>query len=604
MTEAHPLVILAQHGLFVTNHSSCIADAVSRPYSIRLAREADVPQLTIIEKKCWNSLELSHDRVLARIRNHPSGQWVSTVGDVVVGIMYTQQLPSTETLLQTGVNFDNQEDLHTENNPSVLQLLGVAVLPDFAHMQIGSGLRDFVLQLASSRKETTHVVAMTRCSSATGSPDMPIDKQISAYNEKAMAGADPTLSFHLGGGAKVMCTVPNYRPADTLNLGHAVYIKYTLRSVQSVEKKDSGAPVAGGTMTGSGATNTISMSMEDLQRLLLESLDHADAAKAAQAQSSDSFLDTSFMDFGLHSLAMVELQSKLANFLSVSGINSRSLQNSRTWLFDFPTPRALLAEINGPAVAFPEAQLSKQSVPVDLPVSSGLDTASRACPTASHFAVVGMSCRLPGGINTPEEFHAALLNRVDTVVRVPEDWGWDAKTKHASLLTEDAAESFDPAFFKLNAAEAQEMDPHQRIILEVAHEALVNAQVLQQKSGQDRVGVFVGLCNNEWSKHASEELGPYTTTGSAQSAAANRVSYLLGLTGPSLVVDTACSSSLAALHTALNSLRCGDCEVALVVSADLLVSSHSLKVRFCVCLFYIVSTSINFLAIIFINADS
>ena len=580
MTEAHPLVILAQHGLFVTNHSSCIADAVSRPYSIRLAREADVPQLTIIEKKCWNSLALSHDRVLARICNHPSGQWVSKVGDVVVGILYTQQLPSTETLLQTGVNFDNQEDQHTENNPSVLQLLGVAVLPDFAHMQIGSGLRDFVLQLASSRKEIIHVVAMTRCSSATESPDMHIDKQISAYNQKAMAGADPTLSFHLGGGAKVVCTVPNYRPADTLNLGHAVYIQYTLKPVQSDEKKDSGVPVAG------GATNTISrsmsMSIEDVRRLLLESLDHADAVKAAQAKSINAFLDTSFMDFGLHSLAMVELQSKLANFLSTLGISTRSLQNSRTWLFDFPTPRALLAEINGPTVSLPEVQLTKQSVHADLgATSSGLDAApSSACPTASHFAVVGMSCRLPGGINTPEEFHAALLNRMDTVVRVPENWGWDAKTKHASLLTEDAAESFDAAFFNLNAAEAQEMDPHQRIILEVAHEALVNAQVLQQKSGQDRVGVFVGLCNNEWSKHASEELSPYTTTGSAQSAAANRVSYLLGLTGPSLVVDTACSSSLAALHTAINALRCGDCDVALVASADLLVSSHSLKVRF------------------------
>ena len=88
----------------------------------------------------------------------------------------------------------------------------------------------------------------------------------------------------------------------------------------------------------------------------------------------------------------------------------------------------------------------------------------------------------------------------------------------------------------------------------------------------------MGLCNNEWkmSQNASEPLGPYDTTGSAQSAAANRVSFLLGLTGPSLVVDTACSSSLAAVHTAINALRCGDC--ALVAAADLLVSSHSLKV--------------------------
>eukprot|EP01032_Pedospumella_encystans_P024491 gene24491-27699_t len=172
--------------------------------------------------------------------------------------MYTQQLPSIETLLQPGVNFDNQEELHTESNPSVLQLLGVAVLPDFARMQIGSGLRDFVLQLADSRKEITHVVAMTRCSSITGSPDMPIDTQVSEYNKKAMAGADPTLSFHIGGGAEVLCTVPNYRPADTLNMGHAVHIKYTLKSVQNKEKKGSDASVASDVFTSSALTNAAS----------------------------------------------------------------------------------------------------------------------------------------------------------------------------------------------------------------------------------------------------------------------------------------------------------------------------------------------------------
>lgn len=530
-------------------------------------------QLTTIEEKCWNTLELSHDQILARIRRHPTGQWVSTVGDCVVGVMYTQCLPSTEALLQNGVNFDNQEELHSANNSLVLQLLGVAVLPEFAHMQIGSGLRDFVLQLAHSSKEITHVVAMTRCSSTTGSPEMPIDKQLMEYNKKALAGADPTLSFHMSGGAQVVCTVPNYRPADTLNLGHAVYIKYTLRPTQNEEKKMLDVTVPDSTSSASPATST--MAINDLRQFITECLDDINAATAIQALPNDSFLDTSFMDFGLHSLGMVDLQAKLTNFLAANGTTgSGKLHNSRTWLFDFPTPRALLAEINGTpsclGTTLAKPSVNRTSVPTSM---------DAPCASKMQFAVVGMSCRLPGGINTPEDFHNALLNRVDTVVKVPEDWGWDAKTKHASLLTEDAAESFDAAFFKLNAAEAQEMDPHQRIILEVAHEALVSAQVLQQKNSQDRVGVFVGLCNNEWSKHArSEALGPYTTTGSAQSAAANRISYLLGLTGPSLVVDTACSSSLAALHTALNALRCGDCDVALVASADLLVSSHSLKV--------------------------
>ena len=193
-----------------------------------------------------------------------------------------------------------------------------------------------------------------------------------------------------------------------------------------------------------------------------------------------------------------------------------------------------------------------------------------------------MSCRLPGDISSPDAFHQALLDKTHTVAPVPAVWKWDSRTQHASFLSDDAAESFDHAFFKINGVEAQQMDPHQRLILEVGHEALVSAGALHGvalSAEAPQVGVFVGLCNNEWSASGDVPLGPYSTTGSAQSATANRLSFLLGLTGPSMVVDTACSSSLAALHTAMNALKCGDCDVALVAAADLLVSSHSLKVR-------------------------
>ena len=167
MVELNPTVLLAQHGLFVADHTSSIASATSRPYAIRLATESDVDQLVHIEQVCWGTLHLSAERVLSRIRNHSAGQWVSIVDGLVVGVIYTQNLTEPEVLLQEGVNFHNQERLHVTNGSRVIQLLGVAVLPEYAHLQIGSGLRNFVLQLAHLSAEITTVVAMTRCSSTT-----------------------------------------------------------------------------------------------------------------------------------------------------------------------------------------------------------------------------------------------------------------------------------------------------------------------------------------------------------------------------------------------------------------------------------------------------
>ena len=136
------------------------------------------------------------------------------------------------------------------------------------------------------------------------------------------------------------------------------------------------------------------------------------------------------------------------------------------------------------------------------------------------------------------------------------------------------------------------MDPHQRLILKISYEALTEAGVLSydidNTNNTDiqskQIGVFVGLCNNEWI-HTQDESSSSDPYNNLQSGPANRLSFLLGLSGPSLVVDTACSSSLAALHTAMNSIRCGDCELAIVVGADLLLSENSIKV--CVFIYYL-----------------
>ena len=542
------IISLAQCGLFLPKYNSSVLEVVKRSYTVRRARKEEVASLLNIEKASWKNLALTEAQVLRRINNHSTGQWVCEVDGMVVGVMYTQVIGSIDYLLQPNVNFNNQEDLHGLSKGNIVQLLGVAVLPEYAHLQIGLALRDFVVQLCYLDVDIFHVVAMTRCSSETIGSEKD-------YFAKALSGDDPTLKFHIGGGAKVLRVVENYRPADTVNFGHAVLIHYDL-----MKPNPSSSPTVVKQLT-----RQTFVTAEELQSLVLTALDAHAAARMNQL-SSVEFLQTPFMDLGLSSLAMMEVRARL-NVMIQSQSGSADL--STTVLFDHATPQRLLNHIN----CIPEADQST------IPRLGGIHSAD---PEEEMFAICSMSCRMPGGACTADDFHQALLDKLDAVQSIPKGWSWNARTRFAAFLSDAAAEGFDPAFFKLNIAEARQMDPHQRILLEVAHEALTASGTLSglgHSTISPQVGVFVGLCNNEWKRDESVSLGPYDTTGSAQSAAANRISFLLGLEGPSIVVDTACSSSLAALHTALNALRCGDCDVALVAAADLLLSSHSLKVN-------------------------
>lgn len=579
--EINPLVLLARCGLFLPHYTASISEATKKSFSIRSANESDIDRLEIIECECWGNLKLSRERILTRVRNHPSSQWVCVVNEEVVAVLYTQRLNSIQTLMQPNTTFAMQEKIHSTEDSSVIQLLGVAVLSEYAHLQMGTALRDFVLQLAHQDKSVTSVVAMTRCSSATllKNSTTDIHSLEQAYLEKVRTGADPTLKFHISGGAKVIAAVPNYRPEDKLNFGYAVLIKYDIREpVNDAGTRCDAAAAAEMLRRTAGE-----ISVDQIRLLLLETIENKDAIDAVRAMSSVDMLSTPFMNLGLQSLEMVEMRSRLQTLAPNATL-------SPTLLFDFPTPRALLEELNrdsapAEAVRADTGGGSAERATTSIPSTSATSSSRGPQEESEHvmYAICAMSCRLPGDISSPDAFHQALLNKTHTVSQVPASYKWDSKTQHASFLNDDLAESFDPAYFKINAVEAQQMDPHQRLLLEVGYEALVSAAALhgtaQQTSEAPHVGVFVGLCNNEW-VHSSGDaaLGPYSTTGSAQSAAANRLSFLLGLTGPSMVVDTACSSSLAALHTALNALKCGDCEVALVAAADLLVSSHSLKV--------------------------
>ena len=206
------------------------------------------------------------------------------------------------------------------------------------------------------------------------------------------------------------------------------------------------------------------------------------------------------------------------------------------------------------------------------------------------IAIVGIGCRFPGDANTPESFWQLLQNGVDSVTEVPSSrWNanayYDANpevagktyTKQGGFL--GAIDGFDAEFFGLTPREVASMDPQQRLLLEVSWESLENASIAPDTLNGTQGGVFIGISVNEYAEGSllgdASELDVYSATGNALSVAAGRLSYTLGLQGPSLVVDTACSSSLVAIHLACQSLRAKECNLALTGGAYLMLSPQT-----------------------------
>lgn len=202
------------------------------------------------------------------------------------------------------------------------------------------------------------------------------------------------------------------------------------------------------------------------------------------------------------------------------------------------------------------------------------------------IAVIGMGCRFPGGGNDPQSFWEALLRGVDAVHEIPvERWPPGASpptiagTRWAGLL--DQVDQFDARFFGISPREAASLDPQQRLLLEVVWEALDDAGQPADRLAGSRAGVFVGIMHLEYRDWVeatdSPGLDAYCTTGNALSAAAGRISYALGLQGPSVAIDTACSSSLVGVHLACQSLRSGECSLAIAGGVNLIVSALNMQ---------------------------
>jgi acyl transferase domain-containing protein/SAM-dependent methyltransferase len=202
------------------------------------------------------------------------------------------------------------------------------------------------------------------------------------------------------------------------------------------------------------------------------------------------------------------------------------------------------------------------------------------------IAIVGIGLRLPGGAHDESSLWQILAQGVDAISEIPRDrWDLDAyydpdpdkpgkmNTRHGAFINE--VDQFDAEFFAISPREAVSMDPQHRLLMETSWEALENAGISPARLAGSQTAVFVGCGNSDYWRLVygdQERIDAYSALGNSFSVAAGRLSYFLGLNGPSMTVDTACSASLVAVHLACQSLRSGECSLGLVAGVNLILS--------------------------------
>ncbi len=277
-----------------------------------------------------------------------------------------------------------------------------------------------------------------------------------------------------------------------------------------------------------------------IQNWLIENL-----AQRIGIPASEIDIYEPFASSGLNSIAAVSLSADLEDWLES--------KISPTIVYDYPN----IAELAAYLADNRDVQSGRTAVrPYELP------------NIQSDIAIIGIGCRFPGA-NNPAQFWQMLRDGKDAISQSDR---WSGSSWGGFI---EDVDRFDPQFFGITPREAQSIDPQQRLLLEVSWSALEDAAVGNKNLAGSNTGVFIGISSSDYSQlrfHYGLDVDAYVGTGNAHSIAANRLSYLFDLKGPSMAVDTACSSSLVAIHLASQSLKTGECDQAIAGGVNLMLS--------------------------------
>jgi acyl transferase domain-containing protein/NADPH:quinone reductase-like Zn-dependent oxidoreductase/acyl carrier protein/NADP-dependent 3-hydroxy acid dehydrogenase YdfG len=518
---------------------------------------ADLPALIELDRLSQPaSMHTPVDELERRVRATPETIWVLEAEGMLAAALYAQRIETIEVLRD--VCYSEAGHLHRADG-RYLHLLGLYVLP-VAH---GRGYSDALIGLmqahAAALDGVERVVGVTRCAAYARDRQ---GKDVAAYvaaQRESGTWTDPMLHFHASHGAHIGEVLPDYRPDDLANDGAGVLIEYRLHDEGALSQVHVAKTVP---------PRPAILALQPIEPIVRRLVQHVLGNTRAHAYGDHVPL----MDMGLTSLELLELRRLLSEAIGET--------LGTTFFFQYGTPAAVAAHlaerIGGPGTVPGELSREREGSALDVASASHGSPVQTDVPDDA-VAVIGMACRLPGGIREPAQFWQALIEGRELIGGWPSDrealqpasrMRWPGGYLHE-------VDRFDAAFFRISPREAEWLDPQQRLLLEVSWQALEDAALAPSSLRGSSSGVFVGQMGSDYaellaSRHGAAMPAHYAT-GNACSVMAGRVAYFLDWQGPAVSLDTACSSSLVAVHTACRSLQHRDCHLAIAAGVNLLL---------------------------------